>query len=79
MGKGLFDDVPILNKERGQAWEKFIKRKDVKEMMKDKRDFKFPMDGSYELWCIAWAKAWDIGFQAGWDARDKEQQNANTK
>ena len=63
MAKGLFDDVPMLNTERDQAWKKFIKRKDVKAMMKGKEDFKFPLDGSYELWCIAWAKAWDAGFQ----------------
>ena len=36
MSKGLFDDVPMLNTERDQAWEKFIKRKDVKAMMKGK-------------------------------------------
>ena len=75
MSKGLLDDVPMLNKERDQAWEKFIKRKDVKAMMKGKEDFKFPLDGSYELWCIAWAKAWDAGFQSGWDARDEEEKN----
>jgi hypothetical protein len=33
--------------------------------MKGKEDFKFPLDGSYDIWCIAWAKAWDAGFKAG--------------
>jgi hypothetical protein len=65
MSEGLFDDVPLLNKERDKAWEAFIKRKDVKALMKNKGDFKFPLDGSYDLWCICWAKAWDKGFDAG--------------
>lgn len=63
----MLDDVPITNAERDKAWAAFIKRKDVKAMMRSKEDFKFPLDGSYELWCIAWAKAWDAGFQAGWE------------
>jgi hypothetical protein len=65
----------MLNKERDQAWEKFIKRKDVKAMMKDKKDFKFPLDGSYELWCIAWGKAWDAGFQSGYNSEEKDHAN----
>lgn len=64
----MLDDVPITNAERDKAWAAFIKRKDVKAMMKSKEDFKFPLDGSYELWCIAWAKAWDAGFKAGWES-----------
>ena len=64
--KGLFDDVPISNPDRDQAWEAFIKRRDVKAMMKNKKDFKFPLDGSYDLWCIAWEKAWADGFIEGW-------------
>jgi hypothetical protein len=64
--KGLFDDVPLVNPDRDKAWQAFIKRKDVKAMMKGKEDFKFPLDGSYELWCIAWNKAWDKGFEAAW-------------
>ena len=64
--KGLFDDIPINNTERDKAWEAFIKRKDVKAMMKGKEDFKFPLDGSYDLWCIAWEKAWVKGFEAAW-------------
>ena len=64
--KGLFDDVPLVNHDRDKAWEAFIKRKDVKAMMKHKEEFKFPLDGSYELWCIAWNKAWDKGFEAAW-------------
>lgn len=63
----MLDDVPITNAERDKAWAAFIKRKDVKAMMKSKEDFKFPLDGSYDLWCIAWAKAWDAGFKAGWE------------
>ena len=35
-------------------------------MMKDKEDFKFPLDGSYDLWCIAWEKAWHKGFETAW-------------
>jgi len=68
MTKGLFDDVPMTNTARDKAWEKFIKRKDVKALMKGKEDFKFPLDGSYDLWCIAWAAAWDAGFSDGYDA-----------
>jgi hypothetical protein len=52
------DNIPIQNKERDKAWETFIKRKDVKAFMKENSDFKFPLDGSYEMWCIAWDKAW---------------------
>jgi hypothetical protein len=69
--KGLFDDVPINDPERDKAWAAFIKRKDVKAMMKGKEDFKFPLDGSYDLWCIAWEKAWLRGFQAAWKEKDK--------
>jgi len=64
--KGLFDDVPLVNPDRDKAWAAFIKRKDVKAMMKGKEDFKFPLDGSYDLWCIAWEKAWREGFYEGW-------------
>ena len=35
MDKGLLDDVPLCNKERDEAWESFIKRKDVKKMIKE--------------------------------------------
>jgi len=66
----MIDDVPITNAERDKAWAAFIKRKDVKAMMKDKKEFKFPLDGSYDLWCIAWAKAWDAGFKAGWEKNE---------
>ena len=69
--KGLFDDVPITSPERDKAWAAFIKRKDVKAMMKGKKDFKFPLDGSYHLWCIAWNKAWDKGFEAAWKESHK--------
>ena len=69
--KGLFDDVPLVNPDRDKAWESFIKRRDVKATMKGKEDFKFPLDGSYDLWCIAWEKAWLRGFQAAWKEKDK--------
>jgi len=52
------NNIPIQNKERDKAWEAFIKRKDVKAFMKENSDFKFPLNGSYEMWCIAWDKAW---------------------
>lgn len=65
MSDGIFDDVPLANKERDKAWEAFIKRKDVKAMFGD--GFQFPLDrGYYDLWCIVWAKAWDKGFHEGW-------------
>ena len=60
----MFDDIPIRNPERDKAWEAFIKRKDVKALMRGKEDFKFPLDGSYDIWCVAWSKAWDAGFKA---------------
>ena len=69
--KGLFDDVSVINPDRDKAWEAFIKRKDVKAMMKGKEEFKFPLDGSYDLWCIAWEEAWLRGFQAAWKEKDK--------
>ena len=85
MDDGLFDDVPLLNRERDKAWEKFIARKDVPLMNKERDDsweafikrkdvkamfseqgFGFPLNrGYYDLWCIAWAKAWDKGFHEG--------------
>lgn len=60
----MFDDIPIRNPERDKAWKAWIKRKDVKALMKGKEDFKFPLDGSYDIWCVAWSKAWDAGFKA---------------
>lgn len=68
MTRGLFDDVSVINPARDKAWEKFIKRKDVKAFMKGRKDFPFPLDGSYDLWCIAWNMAWDAGFSDGYDA-----------
>ena len=70
MSKGLFDNVPIVNKERDEAWAAFIRRKDVKKLMND--GFGFPLGGGYyDLWCIVWAKAWDSGFYEGWDAAEE--------
>ena len=70
--EGLFDDVPLCNKERDKAWEAFIKRKDVKQMFADK-EFGFPLNGGYyDLWSICWAKAWDKGFHEGWKKRDEK-------
>jgi hypothetical protein len=60
----MLDDIPIRNPERDKAWESWIKRKDVKALMKGKENFKFPLDGSYDLWCVAWSKAWDAGFKS---------------
>jgi len=65
MSEGLFDDVPLMNRERDNSWESFIKRKDVKAMFLEE-GFGFPLNrGYYDLWCICWAKAWDKGFKAG--------------
>ena len=71
MTRGLFDDAPIFNPDRDKAWEAFIKRKDVKRLMQGKEDFKVPLDGSYDIWCICWSKAWDVGFKAGWEAHEE--------
>jgi len=68
--EGLFDDVPLANRERDRAFEAFIKRKDVKAMFSD--GFPFPLNrGYYDFWCIVWAKAWDKGFKIGWEERGK--------
>ena len=65
MSEGLFDDVPLYNKERDKAWEAFIKRTDAQNLFSEK-GFEFPVNpGYYDLWCICWAKAWDKGFHAG--------------
>ena len=71
MTQGLFDDAPLINLDRDKAWEAFIKRKDVKRLMQGKENFKFPLDGSYDLWCLCWSKAWDAGFKAGWEAHEE--------
>ena len=71
MTQGLFDDAPLINLERDKAWEAFIKRKDVRRLMQGKEDFKFPLDGSYDLWCLCWAKAWDAGVKAGWESHEE--------
>lgn len=63
----MLDDIAISNPARDKAWEAWIKRKDVRMYMKSKSDFKFPLDGSYETWVTAWTKAWDAGFQEGYD------------
>ena len=34
----MLDDIPIRNPERDKAWEAWIKRKDVKALMKGKED-----------------------------------------
>jgi hypothetical protein len=67
----MFDDVPLMNKERDKAWEAFIKRKNVKKMFSEE-GFGFPLNrGYYDLWCIAWAKAWDKGFHEGRELNEK--------
>ena len=65
----MLDEVQINNPARDKAWESWIKRKDVQMYMKSKSDFKFPLDGSYETWVTAWARAWDTGFQEGYNAK----------
>lgn len=62
----MLDDIPITDIERDKAWSNFTKRKTVKAFMKDKKDFNFPLDGSYEVWCAAWEKAWHAGFKSGY-------------
>jgi len=79
--EGLFDDVPLANRERDRAFEAFIKRKDVRSMFSDGSPF--PLNrGYYDFWCIVWAKAWDKGFKIGWEdgweqrgKREKEKPN----
>lgn len=64
-------NVPLMNKERDSEWESFIKRKDVKAMFSGE-GFGFPLHrGYYDLWCIAWAKAWTKGHRAG--SKNEEQ------
>lgn len=73
--EGLFDDVPLANRERDRAFEAFIKRKDVKAMFSD--GFPFPLNrGYYDFWCIVWAKAWDKGFKIGWEERGKHDKRS---
>jgi Asp-tRNA(Asn)/Glu-tRNA(Gln) amidotransferase A subunit family amidase len=55
MNTGLFDDIQINNPDRDKAWEAFIKRKDVEGWAVDKEGF--PLNGFYDVWCIAWSKA----------------------
>lgn len=64
----MLNDIPINSPERDRAWANFIRRKTVKAFMQDKSEFKFPLDGSYEIWCSAWEKAWQAGFEAGYKA-----------
>ena len=70
MGKGLLDDIPIHNKARDKAWEAFIKRKDVKHLVKHGVfDKGFPLYGGYyELWCQAWDRAWTDGHKNGFES-----------
>jgi phage terminase large subunit-like protein len=70
MDKGFLDDIPIHNIARDKAWEAFIKRKDVKHLVKHGLfDKGFPLYGGYyELWCQAWDRAWTDGFKSGYDS-----------
>jgi hypothetical protein len=70
MSKGLLDDIPIHNLARDKAWGAFIKRKDVKHLVKHGLlDKGFPLYGGYyELWCQAWDRAWTAGFTDGYDS-----------
>jgi hypothetical protein len=69
MPKGLLDEIPIYNQARDKAWEAFIKRKDVKHLVKHGLfDKGFPLYGGYyELWCQAWDRAWTDGHKAGFE------------
>ena len=81
MPKGLLDDIPIYNKARDKAWEAFIKRKDVKHLVKHGVfDKGFPLYGGYyELWCQAWSRAWDDGFkEALTKPKEKKEQTIQT-
>ena len=62
---GLFSNVQIENPDRDKAWAAFIKRKDVESWAVDKDGF--PLNGFYDVWCIAWSKGWD----KGWKAQEK--------
>ncbi len=68
MPKGLWDDIPLNNTARDKSWEAFIKRKDAKQFFQNHGEdgFVFPLEqGWYELWCLAWDKAWTAGFNDG--------------
>jgi hypothetical protein len=76
--EGLFDDVPLANRERDRAFEAFIKRKDVKAMFSD--GFPFPLNrGYYDFWCIVCSKAWDKGFKIGWEDAIAQEREACAK
>lgn len=64
--KKLVIDTPLNDPTRDKTWEKYAKRKGVTAYMrKVKKDFKFPLDGSYDVWCVAWENAWYRGYYAG--------------
>ena len=81
MPKGLLDDIPIYNQARDKAWGAFIKRKDVKHLVKHGLyDKGFPLYGGYyELWCQAWDRAWTAGFHDGWDSGHNWAELMNNK
>jgi hypothetical protein len=65
-------NIPLQNKARDKAWQKFIARKDVQEYFKDP-EFSFPLQrGWYELWCQCWAIAWQEGFDDGWEGSNEQ-------
>lgn len=68
----MFDNVPLINPDRDESWSQFIAREDVKHYFSSTPEFKFPLDKSYDLWCVAWEQAWETGFQTGY-------QNSNDK
>ena len=80
MTKGLLDDIPIYNQARDKAWEAFIKRKDVKHLVKHGVfDKGFPLYGGYyELWCQAWSRAWDDGFKEALTKPKEKRRNERT-
>lgn len=62
--QGIFDDVPLVNPDRDEAWSVLVDREDVQNLFKRREGFDFPLDHSYDLWCICWAQAWEHGFNA---------------
>jgi hypothetical protein len=70
MGKGMLDDIPIINPARDKAWEKLTKSKRAQRFFRDLHGepFKFPLRRDlYEMFCIAWSAGWDDGFNCGWE------------
>lgn len=68
----MLDNVPITNPARDRAWEAFIKRKDVSKLFNNNEGFNFPLSREfYDMWCLCWSKAWDVGFFQGYKAGEE--------